>query len=655
MISNSDFLSVLNELKPNGTSLWTNAFVGDPAQSSGESWSGNRYIHGKSDVDSLVNRNTYFSVAALNLSGSVRRINDNFSRLLVLVADDIDTSTLNGEASYILETSSGKFQTGVFIDPDDPDASNFSLVSSILSAMSISGLVSADISGNNAVRYCRLPVGTNQKSHQLEPFQHVLHTWKPEVQLSLSDACMVFGIDIDNITITKTGESYTGFQDEKLSIAITNILNGAGLHDGINTIASSLIASGTNGGSVTNLLRAIADHSSRKTSKYDEWKARYDDIPRSVSTAESKYKKAPEQPLYEEPRSDSYIYDLDRLKPVEFVIDGFISNKITVIAGPPGVGKTSLLVPLACHAAHLCSPCSELKPTLRRRVVYITEDAEQVERILYGLCKHENIEIPEEGFSYWFTIVNAKRQSGQEIAEMLANIKTEYTITSGPELMGYVVAPLVVLDTSNATIDLDDENSNSEAGKVIAHIKSVMGKMSVWLVAHTSKVASKTDIDQMSARGAGAFEGDANAVAYLLNLEGNRFLVLGKRRFEPEFTDLGFQSHTDKETVTTAWGKEQTVIYRYGIPFKSSYEERENIVSAKAEATKYQCRQKILELLANQITLNMSEIKRQIKMKEDLVGREVHQLVADGILTESKGDRGAKLFTIKNPRPYRKD
>ena len=642
MISNSDFLSVLNELKPNGTSLWTNAFVGDPGQSSGESWAGSRYIHHKSDVDSLVNRNTYFSVAALNLSGSVRRINDNFSRLLVLVADDVDTSTLNGEVSYILETSSGKFQTGVFIDPDDADASNFSLVSSILSAMSVSGLVSADISGNNAVRYCRLPVGTNQKSNQPEPFQHVLHTWKPEVQLTLSDACMVFGIDIDNITITKTGESYTGFQDEKLSIAITNILNGAGLHDGINTIASSLIASGTNGGSVTNLLRAITDHSARKTLKYDEWKARYDDIPRSVSTAESKYKKAPEQPLYEEPRSDSYIYDLDRLKPVEFVIDGFISNKITVIAGPPGVGKTSLLVPLACHAAHLCSPCSELKPTLRRRVVYITEDAEQVERILYG-------------FSYWINIVNAKRQSGEEIAEMLAKIRTEYTITSAPELMDYVVEPLIVLDTSNATIDLDDENSNSEAGKVIAHIKSVMGKMSVWLVAHTSKVASKTDIDQMSARGAGAFEGDANAVAYLLNIEGNRFLVLGKRRFEPEFTDLGFQSHTDKETVTTAWGKEQTVIYRYGIPFKSSYEERENIVSAKAEATKYQCRQKILELLANEITLNMSEIKRQIKMKEQLVGREVNQLVEDGILTESKGAHGAKLFTIKNPRPYRQD
>jgi len=655
-IENSTFLNCLAESAAEGTFLWTNAFTGDPGLPHAP-WGGSKYLPEQSDVDSLVNRNTYYSVAALRpQNGVVRRKNDYFDRLLVLVADDPDITKLNGEASYIIETSPGNYQVGLFISSSDPIAADINYVNGLLSAMASVGLMPVDASGNNAVRYCRLPVGQNQKPKN-NNFQHVLKEWNPEIEYSLMEAAEVFGVTFDSVEDVKASGSTYEPQDKKIEDLIDNIITGDSLHHSLIRLAGSLVASGLHPGAVTNVLRSLMERSARKIKDYKTWKERYDYIPEAVRSAE-KFAPEEEEEILATGESE-HVYDLDTLKPVEFVIDGFISNKITVIAGPPGVGKTSLLVPLAFHAAHLCDSDSEIKPVLRRRVIYVTEDADQVERIIYGICKHEQLKEPKEGFRYWFRIENARRKKGEDLASFIKNMRNEYSLNLGSDHNNYVVEPLIVLDTSNATIDLDNENDNAEAGKIIAEIKSAIGRSAVWLVAHTSKVTSRTEVEQMSARGAGAFEGDANAVAYLLNIEGSRFLTLGKRRFESDYTDIKFDSIADSEEVITPWGTVQTVRYRYGIPCVSSASERDEIKNAGAEAHKIakrlKVREQILQILADEGNMSKNELQKHLKGKKELNMEVVDDLIEQGLVSATNGPRNSIVLHVINPRPYRKN
>ena len=654
-IENSKFLACIGEFAPEDTFLWINAFPGDPSGPAAQ-WGGAKYLPDQSDVDSLVNRNTYYSVAALRpKDGVVRRRNEYFDRLLVLVADDPDLTKLNGDVSFTIETSPGNYQVGLFISVSDPMAADINYVNGLLSAMSNVGLMPVDTSGNNAVRYCRLPVGENQKPKN-NNFQHVLKEWNPEVEYSLMEAAEVFGVSFDSTQEVIAASSVYQPQDKKIDDAVDGIISGSNLHDSTIRLAGSLIACGLHEGATTNLLRAIMEQSKRKVTDYNVWQQRYDYIPDAVRSAE---KYAPKIVEILATAESEHVYDLDTLKPVEFVIDGFISNKITVIAGPPGVGKTSLLVPLAFHAAHLCDPDSEIKPILRRRVIYVTEDADQVERIIYGICKHEKLKVPKEGFRYWFRIENAKRKKGEDLAAFISKMREEYSVNLGPEYGDYIVEPLIVLDTSNATIDLDNENDNAEAGKIIADIKSAIGRSAVWLVAHTSKVTSRTEVEQMSARGAGAFEGDANAVAYLLNIGGSRFLTLGKRRFEADYTDIKFDSFADSEEVMTPWGTVQTVRYRYGIPCVSSASERDEIKNAGAEAHKIakrlKVREQILQILSDEGNMSKNELQRHLKGKKELNMEVVDNLVEQGLVSATEGPRNSIVLHVINPRPYRKN
>jgi len=267
-------------------------------------------------------------------------------------------------------------------------------------------------------------------------------------------------------------------------------------------------------------------------------------------------------------------FSATRLKATEFVIDGFIGMGLTILAGEPGGGKTSIVVPLVAHCAHLCAPDSFLKPELRRHVVYISEDTEQVERTIYAMNKYGNLGIDQSEFNEWFHLHEAHRANPRVIAKMLSQIDEHYTYTL-PN--GFVVKPVIVFDTSNATIDIENENDNSEVGKVIALLKESANGMAIIVVAHTAKALSRNDLDGMTPRGASAWIGDARATVYLFRDEAipeARFLALGKRRFEPTYTEIRFDSETFSEVVLTPWGSSQTVGLRVSHAQASSQEER---------------------------------------------------------------------------------
>lgn len=355
-VSNSAFLTELARGARKGTTLWVAAFRGSPDLTEASNWAGAPYGAASARVDTWDDRNTYYSVASLRPSGDgeVRRRRANFDRLLALVVDDIDPEDIHGRVTYLLRTSPGKLQAGIFIDAADPDAADAALVDRLVTSMVEHGLLRADSAGNNAVRYVRLPVGSNLKPRDSGPWPHELATWAPDVRLSLADAAAAFGVDLD--TLRKAPERPEAprsevAQGELLRTLTAAVLRGEILHDGMNRIAASLVATGMPGGAVVNHLRALMDCS--LAARDERWAARYADIPRAVSTAEEKFRPEPQVKV----ESSELVLDMAQLSQraglLKWAVKGIIPQRgIGFIYGASGTFKSFLALDYALHRVY---------------------------------------------------------------------------------------------------------------------------------------------------------------------------------------------------------------------------------------------------------------------------------------------------------------
>lgn len=404
-ISNSQFLTTLSHSKRSGTFLWVTHFDGNPDNAKGQEWGGTVYIPAvmAKQVDDWDEQNTYFSVAALkpDENGEIFRRKDYFDRLLVLVADDVELEDLSGSVSYIITTSPGKHQVGILIDGDDPDAANQPLVDAVIKGMAAKGYVKVDKSGNNPVRYVRLPIGTNQKPRETGHFRHQLTHWDAQAVYSLRDAASVFGINDVDALITpereRTENTERSHQADNLGQWTKNILEGVNLHDSINQTAASLIATGMPGGAVVNHLRSLMELS--QAVRDERFKSRLEDIPRAVSTAEKNFKfelaPIPNQEPQGEKRLDyihaGQIETQDERFDDELVERVLMRDGMSVIYGDSNSGKTFLAVHLAA-----CIARGDLflgRRTVPGMVLYLaTEAAGSVIRRLKAYKKHHKIE-----------------------------------------------------------------------------------------------------------------------------------------------------------------------------------------------------------------------------------------------------------------------
>jgi hypothetical protein len=323
-------------------------------------------------------------------------------------------------------------------------------------------------------------------------------------------------------------------------------------------------------------------------------------------------------------------YSLSALEPIEFVLDGFIRSGLTVIAGAPGVGKTSILVPLCAAVANLYD--SGLPITLRRRVIYLSEAPEQVVMTLFGLQKKVMSARTWE-FQEWFRVLPSKRVPPAVMARKIRKMVEAHTIT-GPN--GYEVAPLIVLDTSNANIDLASENDNSEVGKAVAAIKENLGKAACWLIAHTPKTLKRADVTQLSARGASAFEGDANATAFIFKdsddeSDPRRFMRIEKHRFEAEYKELEFASMTDSEEVLTPWGGFQQIKYRVATPSISNPAARVAEKERKKRQEAHERHEALIDQVVEFVELMGPISKRNIEQGVTGNAAEVREAISDAV------------------------
>jgi hypothetical protein len=277
-------------------------------------------------------------------------------------------------------------------------------------------------------------------------------------------------------------------------------------------------------------------------------------------------------------------YSLTRLEPIQYLVDGFLAHSLFVMAGQPGVGKTSALIALAMVQAGFHIEDCELKTRKKRKTIFVTEDSDQIVRSLFAYGKHFGID--PALIAQTIVIIDARRSDVKDILKLAQNCE-KHTLDGQ--------RPWLVLDTANATLDLDDENDNAKVGQYLSSIKAtlfVQMGVPVCITAHTNKTISRKDSDAQ-ARGASAFTGDATLTGILfLDDDQQRYMKLTKTRYEPTFREIRFDSQTFTEVVTDADGELQEIVCRVSVPHISSEELR---VKASAERSEENARAAIMD------------------------------------------------------------
>ena len=498
--SNSEFLRVaLGELD-DGTFGWVTQFSGDPNAVAPEVWTGRAY-RGTSAQAGIVDRdaaqNAYFSTAVLRQAadGTMARRGEAFDRVAVLLADDVDTSMLMGRATYVIETSQGKYQAGVVIDPADPDARNRPLVNALMSELG--QRAGNDQAGNACVRYGRLPRGRNGKP-AAGGWQVRVIEWNPEHILSLADAAAVLGIDLDALRDRAEHPprqvAASASQSDRVAELTHNITMGVQLHDSLRDLAASMVASGAHGGTVVNLLRGLMDASAAP--RDERWQSRYDEIRRLVESAE-KFKPAGTAPGGAASASDQTqaptvlsLINAAELAPAsaqevfdDELIEGVLGKSVVAcIYGDSNSGKTFM-------AIDMCAAIAQGTRWMGRHtepgiVLYLaTESPASVKMRLRAYKSHHQVNLER-----FFIVPNPVSLFNDEadiqaVLAVVEEVQNKY---------GQRVA-VIVGDTLARLSAGANENSGQDMGVVLKNcdrIREASGATFV-LIHHTGKVQAK--------------------------------------------------------------------------------------------------------------------------------------------------------------------
>ena len=283
------------------------------------------------------------------------------------------------------------------------------------------------------------------------------------------------------------------------------------------------------------------------------------------AAAESILSDQPKHPL-----STFVHYDLDNIPPTEYVLDGIMEAGVVLVVGSAASGKTTQLLPLLTRVTHLCDPDDPLKPLLRRKLIWVSEDPKQALRILRSMREaghfgtHSAREVSE-----WIKVVAAARLAPEIVAQVAPFYETMAVDNISADGEVYRTNPVVVFDTNNSVFDLENESDNSEVGRAMAVLKQKFRGIPLVLVGHIAKALKRADVVDFSARGAGAWEADANQVMYMIKEDdGKRWLeiVSAKHRFFARADGILFGASINVIKTHDILGNKITETLIHGVP-----------------------------------------------------------------------------------------
>ena len=270
------------------------------------------------------------------------------------------------------------------------------------------------------------------------------------------------------------------------------------------------------------------------------------------------------------PLSTFVHYDLDNIPPTEYVLDGIMEAGVVLVVGSAASGKTTQLLPLLTRVTHLCDPDDPLKPLLRRKLIWVSEDPKQALRILRSMREaghfgtHSAREVSE-----WIKVVAAARLAPEIVAQVAPFYETMAVDNIGADGEVFSANPVVAFDTNNSVFDLENESDNSEVGRAMAVLKQKFRGIPLVLVGHIAKALKRADVVDFSARGAGAWEADANQVMYMIKEDdGKRWLeiVSAKHRFFARADGILFGASINVIKTHDILGNKITETLIHGVP-----------------------------------------------------------------------------------------
>jgi len=354
----------------------------------------------------------------------------------------------------------------------------------------------------------------------------------------------------------------------------------------------------------------------------------------------------------------------------EWVLPGFIGPGVVTFAGAHGVGKTTVLLPLAMAAAGLHSWNYPLAPKHWRHVVYITEDTAQANRIVAGMLSSSDFGNPNAFLDSSdipdrldpvivrerLHLVEARRMD----VEYVAGVGAVYREKFCRSVNGVSILPLVVVDTKAAVLAMDDENSNSENSRIVNVLKQGFCGLPVWLVGHIAKQnIGRSDLLSLSMRGGSAIEADANQTLYLVKegTEGSerRYLVRGKTRFEANWSELEITSYTTHTMARDVFGDEESVTLRWAIATpglqtraQAKAVDLETSKSENDHFTSIEIIDAVRQAYEDNTPLNRASLKGKVNRKAESVIRCVDKLLADGRLYEVEVPKSMRVHPKKS-------
>jgi len=558
-MQNSDFLAEVYGPLAVDEYGWVCSFRMPPEHGD---WSGRAYRGTDRQaelIDSASFDNTYFSVSVLAgfaESGKWARQKSTFKRLAALVADDVDPSRVLGY-SWALQTSPGKWQVGVMLDPADPDCADMGLVDRVMASLASRGHLGADKSGNAISRYVRLPHGTNTKPRAAGPWRHQLAEWHPSIRWSLADACAAFGIELDDLRskpseALRTRNSTDGVismgsaAGDALSM-LSAPLSERSYHDALIRMAASLVKGGMYPGAAVDFLYSLMDQvkPAGPAEEVSRWAARRAEIPRAVRSAEkfAPPDRAPvavtvrlgDVPIVDAP--EDLLLSLDELArrsaAVRWQVKHVIpADSLGMLFGASGTFKSFVALDHALHVAHGMPWLG--KKTARGHVVYVAaEGGAGIYRRVAAWHQERGLPV-SDAFSVCITPLVL---SLSDQVELLAS-----AIAAMP-----VVPVLVYVDTLSQTFAGDENSATDIAGylrQLNAGIRARFG-CTVIVIHHSGHAATErprgssaitANVDFML----GAYRPDAGALLARLDFikqkDGDR---LGSQGFELRRVVLG--------------------------------------------------------------------------------------------------------------------